>query len=251
MTSWYAATPLITLRDALNRHWPRRDHTTDGFIGDARHAATKSDHNPDPTSNPPGCVRGGDYDADGIDAAFVAEHLRQLGDAGDRRLAYVIYNRKITAPDFSHWMTYTGEDPHTGHIHVSTAPAGDRDDSPWPFLDVVQAEHVPAPAHPGRVPAHDATGHGAGFRAEVGDRGPHVQQLQHELNDAFPAYSDLEEDGVYGEETAAVIEEFAHREAHDPATPPPRADVDDLEDADGENVGPRIAAAFLRDGIRL
>lgn len=249
---WYAATPLITLRDALNRHWPHRDHASDGFIGDARHAATKSDHNPDPHSTPPGCVRGGDYDADGIHAPFVAEHLRQLGAAGDRRLAYVIYNRRYTGPDTGwRWVEYTGEDPHTSHIHVSSAPAGDRDDAGWPFLEAPQAAPGPAPSHPGRVPAHDATGHGANFRAEIGDEGPAVERLQHELNDFAPGYVDLAEDGVYGDATAAAVAEFAHREAHDPATPPPHADVEGLEDADGENVGRRIAAAFVRDGVRL
>jgi hypothetical protein len=257
VTAWYAATPLITLRDALNKHWPHRDHGSDGFIGDERHAAIKSDHNPDPHSTPPGCVRGGDFDADGINAGWVAEHLRQLGAAGDTRLAhggYVIFDRKITAPDFSYWMPYEGpgKDPHTGHLHVSTARGADRDNRGWPFLEVDQAAaSSPAPDHPGRAPKHDATGHGAAFRAELGDQGPAVERLQSELNDFAPGYSDLAEDGIYGPATAAVVAEFAHREAHDPATPPPHADLDDLEDADGRNVGPRIAASFVRDGLRL
>jgi hypothetical protein len=112
----------------------------------------------------------------------------------------------------------------------------------------IRGQQKPAPA---AHAAHDATGHGAGFRADYGDQGPEVEQLQHDLNQFAPAYAHLAEDGVYGQETAAVVAEFAHREAHDPATPPPHADVEGLEDADGENVGRRIAAAFVRDGIRL
>jgi len=98
---------------------------------------------------------------------------------------------------------------------------------------------------------HDATGHGAGFRAHLGDQGPEVRQLQHELNRFAPSYSHLVEDGVYGPETSDVVEEFSHREAVDPATPPPRADVEGLLHSDGDDVGPRTAAGFLRDGLGL
>jgi hypothetical protein len=249
--TWYAATPLITLRDALNRHWPKRDHRSDGFIGDARHAATKSSHNPDPTSTPPGCVRGGDYDADGINAAWVAEHLRLAGAAGDPRLAhggYVIFNGRI-AGDWTgwQWVHYTGADDHSGHIHVTTAPAGDREDAPWSFLEVAQAAPADPPPHPGRVPAHDATGHDAGFRAEIGDQGPKIEAMQHELNERFPAYSDLEEDGIYGAKTADVLDELAERASHDPATP--AGDRKGLHDADGENIGPRLGRALDRYGV--
>jgi len=251
VSSWYAATPLITLREALNRHWPKRDHASDGFIGDARHAAIKSDHNPDPTSNPPGCVRGGDYDADGIDAGFVAEHLRQLGHAGDYRLAhggYVIFNGRI-AGDWTgwQWVPYTGSDDHSGHIHVTTAAAADREAGPWAFLEVAPAPAQHPVEHPGRVPAHDGTGHDASFRAELGDQGPKIEALQHELNVRFPAYSHLEEDGVYGPETSDVLDEFAHRAAHENGTP--AADRQGLEDADGDNIGPRLARALDRHSV--
>lgn len=110
--------------------------------------------------------------------------------------------------------------------------------------------HAPAPVNP-HPTGHDATGHGAGFRAHLGDQGPEVGAMQHALNEEFPAYSHLVEDGIYGQHTADVVEEFSHREATDPATPPPRADVDGLLHSDGDDVGPRTAAAFLRDGIRL
>lgn len=113
---------------------------------------------------------------------------------------------------------------------------------------LAHGDHSPAPAP---ATGHDATGHGAGFRAHLGDQGPRVEQLQHELNHFAPAYSHLDEDGIYGQETADVIEEFSHREAVDPATPPPRADVEGLLHSDGDDVGPRTAAAFIRDGLRL
>jgi len=249
------APALETLRAQINAHWPKRDHGSDGTIGDAAHLAegNGSDHCPWLD----GTVRALDVDVDGIDAHWLAESLRRTGAAGDHRLTgggYVIFDGQITTPDFSGWVKYTGGDPHTSHVHVSATrnPAGFRDASGWAFLDG-KPMPVPQPRHPGpvRPTGHDATGHGAGFRAHLGDQGPRVEQLQHELNEFAPAYSHLVEDGIYGEETAAVLEQFDHREAVDPATPAPRADVDGLLHSDGEDVGPRTAAAVLRDGIRL
>lgn len=245
-TGSHLAGALDVLRDAINVHWPQRDHTSDGTIGDTAHLATgtASDHNPWLGN----AVRALDVDVDGIDAGWLAEQLRLLGDAGDHRLTgggYVIYNRQITASDFRRWMPYTGADPHTSHVHISVSQnvAGYEDRSPWHFLDIAQQ-----PEHPGRVypPGHDATGRGETFRAEVGDQGPEVAELQHDLNRFAPAYSHLEEDGVYGPQTAAVVAEFDHRAGNDPAL----ADRHDaLEGADGQNVGPAGAHALNHYGL--
>jgi D-alanyl-D-alanine carboxypeptidase len=132
---------------------------------------------------------------------------------------------------------FTGTDDEM-HFEISGTPA--------------EVAAVAAHIHGQKAPAHhDATGHGAGFRAHLGDAGPEVKAMQHALNEEFPAYSHLAEDGVYGTATAEVVEEFSHREATDPHTPPPAGDVDGLLHSDGEDVGPRTALAFLRDDIRL
>lgn len=89
---------------------------------------------------------------------------------------------------------------------------------------------------------HDATGTGDGFRAHLGDEGPAVQHLQHELNTDYPQYSHLQEDGEYGHETAAVLEEFSHRAAHETQTP--AGDRAGLASSDGEDVGPKTAHAL-------
>ena len=45
----------------------------------------------------------------------------------------------------------------------------------------------------------------------IGDRGDQVRQLQALLNRDYPAYSKLEEDGIFGPQTEAVIREFQRR----------------------------------------
>lgn len=122
--SWRPAKCLSTLKREVDRRWPNRDHRTDGMIGDAAHcggASPTSDHCP----NSAGVVRAFDIDVDGIRADWLAEHFRVLGAQGDRRLAnggYVIFNRRIAS--WSHewrWRAYTGDSPHTDHIHLSVS----------------------------------------------------------------------------------------------------------------------------------
>ena len=137
--SWRLANAVSTLRHAVNARWPGRDKASDGTIGDAAHATRSSDHNPWLTIGGIGVVRALDLDVDGIDAGWLAEQLRQLGRAGDPRLAgggYLILNRRITTADFSRWVTYTGSNPHTKHLHVSFSltRAGFDSTAGWPFL---------------------------------------------------------------------------------------------------------------------
>lgn len=134
--TWRNCGASLALLGEVNAKWPGRDRSSDGTIGDAAHAARTSDHNPWVIVAGQGVVRARDIDVDGIDAAWLAEYLRQLGAKRDRRLypgGYVIFNERITAPDFSGWRTYTGTNPHTKHVHVSftTNPAGFDDPGAW------------------------------------------------------------------------------------------------------------------------
>jgi hypothetical protein len=140
-TPWRNCNASQTLVNAVNLKWPNRDKASDGTIGNAEHATRDSDHNPWIVVNGTGVVRARDIDVDGIDAAWLAEELRLLGKAGDPRLTgggYVIYNRRITKPDFSGWVAYTGVNPHTSHVHVSfsRSQAGFDSVALWPFLEV-------------------------------------------------------------------------------------------------------------------
>jgi hypothetical protein len=262
----HLAGSLVSLRDMIDVHWPHRDRSSDGGLGDARHQAENgpegpgsgSDHNPWLHNT----VRAYDFTAKGIDPGWLAEQLRILGHYGDPRLVgggYVVWDHQITAPDFSHWQPYDGTDPHVSHVHVSVtrnSPAFEYGGI-WSFLatkPTPRQQPLPVPAatpaphvDPVTPTGHDATGRGDDFRADIGDAGPEVKELQHDLDTYAPAYSHLEEDGVYGQHTAEVVAEFAHREALDPTTPP--ADRPGLAAADGRNVGPRLATALRRDGL--
>lgn len=128
--SWRLATSLEELRDEVNKRWPNRSKVSDGTIGDAAHASRDSDHNPWLNNT----VRALDITADGIDAGWYAAHLRKLGAAGDRRLTnggYVIWNRRITSPDFKRWTPYNGANPHTHHVHVSVSRTGYNNRGSW------------------------------------------------------------------------------------------------------------------------
>lgn len=115
------ATLAKTLRihrdDFINRKWPNRDRSLDGWIGDASHQATGSpesggsDHN----ANKRNMVDATDTDKDGIHVPSVIASM--LVHPSTR---YVIFNRKIMSSYSAfHPQEYTGRNPHTGHIHRS------------------------------------------------------------------------------------------------------------------------------------
>ena len=121
-----------TLRAQVNVAFPERDKSSDGWLGDLRHAARKSDHNPDPT----GCVRGLDLDADlagrGNKPDYMpdlADQLRLCAKADKRkRISYIIYNGKIASPKRRWaWRKYTGINQHTKHAHISFSETADLD----------------------------------------------------------------------------------------------------------------------------
>jgi len=121
-----------TLRTQINRSFPYRDKTSDGWIGDKRHAATPSDHNPDPA----GIVRAIDIDADLDDgketSAYLAEQLRHAAKNGDKRISYIIHNAKIASSKKGWaWRKYSGVNPHIHHLHVSFTRRGDENGDPF------------------------------------------------------------------------------------------------------------------------
>jgi hypothetical protein len=110
-----------------------RDRRSDGWIGDTRHSARPSDHNPDPET---GVVRAIDVDRDVVKGGKpdlmpdIANQIRLCAKAGDKRIAYVIFNGKIASSRMGwRWRKYRGINPHNTHLHCSFTKAGDTDGS--------------------------------------------------------------------------------------------------------------------------
>lgn len=117
------------LRSQINHAYPDRDTTSDGWIGNQAHQLSPSDHNP---ASPSGFVRAIDVDRDLSGKPkpdvmpYLADQIRLCAKAGDKRIKYVIFDRKICSKKtLWRWVKYRGISPHTHHCHVSFTEAGD------------------------------------------------------------------------------------------------------------------------------
>lgn len=156
MAGWRVAKALEALRAQVNALAPNRSKASDGTIGDAAHAATKSDHNPDAD----GVVKALDLTHDPANGCDCNAIWNSLRDSRDPRIQYLIWNRQIVNADVSPWVVrpYNGSNPHSKHIHISVK--GNRalydDQRPWQVQvgDGVSVTVVrPAePAPPKRTP---------------------------------------------------------------------------------------------------
>jgi hypothetical protein len=122
---WRVARSLLTLRNQVNLRAPNRIKTSDGTIGDERHMSRNSDHNAWIIDGANRVVSAMDITHDtahGCDANALAEAIRA---ARDGRVKYIIWNRRICSSYPIDgvaawvWRNYTGENPHTRHIHIS------------------------------------------------------------------------------------------------------------------------------------
>ncbi|MBB4755292.1 hypothetical protein [Actinoplanes lobatus] len=132
MASWILVPCLGQLRTELNRIAPGRDTSSDGTIGDVAHQARSSDHNDDEVGNVPirdadgkHEVHAVDLDADLRESDLTMEKVVQhivarCRSGAEKRLRYVIYNRRIWEAS-NNWRqrSYTGDNAHTQHAHFS------------------------------------------------------------------------------------------------------------------------------------
>lgn len=138
------AKSLEVLRAQINAAYPRRSKASDGWIGDAAHRATKSDHNP----NPSGVVCALDITHDpksGCDSYKLAEALRL---SKDPRINYIISNRRICSSTVVPWTwrKYSGANAHTQHVHISVRQVPTIYDNPAPWkVSIPAAEAVARP----------------------------------------------------------------------------------------------------------
>jgi hypothetical protein len=119
------------LREQIDDSFPDRDRTSDGWIGDTRHAARKSDHNPDEQ----GWVRAIDVDKDlhkGSKPDLMPDLVDQLRLAckskSEKRISYIIFDGLIYS-SILNWKPrkYTGANKHQKHVHISFKKEADND----------------------------------------------------------------------------------------------------------------------------
>ena len=186
----------------LNVRYPARDHSSDGWIGDASHSARASDHNPDYSDG--GIVRAVDVDNNGA-LNQVTDLVRDmLGAAiGDPRSYYVIYAGKIASRTYGWvWRAYYGSNPHDHHVHLSIlAGPLENDTRSWGLGDPprkVQAKKVSV-SRVRRAFKDAADGHDVAFSNGVG-------RIQQVLNRQHGEH--LVVDGIAGRATLRAWRRF-------------------------------------------
>lgn len=202
-------------RKALNdatRRWPSRDRRSDGIMGDARHQATKSDHNlgnaVDVTHDP----------SVGCDGALIAALAQR-----DPRVTYVIFNRRIwsKARAAEGWRAYHGTNPHNHHCHISikTSARDDLRDWAWASASTSNVQGSPdaghttapapqTPATPPRKVTHVEPYPGIVLRR--GARGLLVRRVQERL---VALRWDIQVDGDFGPATEKGVRGVQRRHA--------------------------------------
>ena len=120
------------LREQIDDAFADRDRTSDGWVGDTRHATRPSDHNPDAN----GWVRAIDVDRDLSGKAKpdimpdLADQIRLAGKSGESRISYVIFDGRIASSRLNwRWRKYKGANKHNHHCHISFTKKGDEDGS--------------------------------------------------------------------------------------------------------------------------
>lgn len=114
MTTPRLARSLTALLEEIDDAYPVRDKRSDGWLGDAAHAARMSDHNPDER----GVVHALDVDVTDIAAWPIVVAITH-----HPATHYVIYRSVLFSRRHRFvGVPYRGVDPHTSHFHVSIRP---------------------------------------------------------------------------------------------------------------------------------
>ena len=207
----YLVPTLVTLRAEFDAAYPGRDREHDGWIGDAAHAKTKSDHNPDEQ----GRVRAVDLTGSGdVRTALAETAIAAMKRRGQR--GYVIHAGRIANPSVQGgaWRTYTGPNPHTGHVHVSAHSHLDSDD-PWRVRPPAEpVAPVAAPRWPlptghklGRNPHRRVTWHD-GMGGDSDGRAAIKMWQERMIARGWDALREFGADGMFGSVTERVVRQF-------------------------------------------
>lgn len=132
--AWRIVNSLNKLNEQIRAYAPRAvppatDPNSWGALADNAHS-TSSDHYPHYYTALGGtavvCARDFPHAPTlGLDGHIVTEAIRI---SRDPRIGYIICDRRITGPNHGwRWDTYTGDDPHNTHFHVSSVHDGRAD----------------------------------------------------------------------------------------------------------------------------
>jgi len=132
----------VKLRAQLDARFPRRDKSSDGWIGDRAHAARASDHNPDRL----GWVHALDIDENfgtglfsrGRNARALADQMiayAASGLPGSDRVKNVVFENQVASGTYrSTWWRFRGSGyGHTQHIHISLTSKAQTNGALWPL----------------------------------------------------------------------------------------------------------------------
>lgn len=199
--SYYLAPALAQLREEVNAAWPSRSKASDGWIGDARHSARRSDHNPNARRS----VNALDITASGINTDVLIEAAKRHPS-----VRYIIHNGRIMNRDIGNFRSrpYNGSNPHRTHVHISiyqTKTAEQRDRSWGIAKGAPSPKPAPKPTPAGEAPPwpfapHEYIGpEGLGNNSISGyHRGrAEVRRYQQRMKDR--GWSRMLVDGLYGQ----------------------------------------------------
>lgn len=192
---------------AIDRAYPKRDHSSDGWVGDSSHAARRSDHNVN-WSYRPGIVKALDIDKDlrsgrAGDFNAMVEAIRVQASRGDSRFrgGYIIWNRSICSSKTGwRWARYTGVNGHTAHAHFSFADVQSCFDArgAWPVRGFHEPNQV---SQPGHVHRQDVFRLGSVHSVYVRDVQGHINYWR-----TVRGLSKLLPDGKFGPATKYCVE---------------------------------------------
>lgn len=154
--AWFAEPAVVHILLDANRVAPRRSHATDGIIGDATHAASVSDHNPDTDGGVHACDITHDP-AGGFDAwAWAHVVAQRIIEGKEHRVKYLVSNSG-TGPDmiFNPSVSLTWRQngsyktEHRSHLHVSIlyTDAAEQDVSDFFVAPGQDPQAPPKPPH--------------------------------------------------------------------------------------------------------
>ena len=199
MVNWYVDKGLGVLIAQVKAQHPGM---VIGTIGDLAHQKEPSDHNPSKEKHDLGAVDAADFM---VSPHFTKSDGNELVDAlvmhRDRRIAYIIWQKRIISATVSPWVwrPYNGTDPHTGHVHTSVNDLHESDTSPWILTQKVYTMSVSLNGYTlPKLVQGDDDNRMAGYN--------YVNRAQQELN--WVVAADLTVDGVYGPATVAAVKKL-------------------------------------------